>query len=139
MAALLQHYEREFLAAGGDIACNAEVVAIKKFTGERLLHSLCILEGPLLVTGRSCHLRKWSSDVVPARAHHPGIPAYAVEIEQVDYSGREPKVIGRSSLQARTIINCAGIGSARVAAMAGIDIDQVPYDMIPSHSVSGFV
>lgn len=46
-------------------------------------------------------------------------------IEDVDLSGPEPKSRGSFSVQARAIVNCAGLGSARIAALAGIDIDKV--------------
>ena len=79
--ALLQHYESEYVKAGGDIALNAEVVDIEKYRG---------------------------------------IPAYRVTIDEVDLSGVERVVKSSMRLQARCIINCAGLGSGRVSALAGI-------------------
>ncbi|GAB5034820.1 fad dependent oxidoreductase [Nannochloropsis oceanica] len=94
--ALLQSYETSFLSSGGDIALNAEVVAIKKYQG---------------------------------------FPAYKVEIEDVDLSSPNRKVKSRFSIQARSIVNCAGLGSARVAALAGIDVDKANYRLHPTKGV----
>ena len=94
--ALLQYYETAFLEAGGDIALNAEVVAIDKFAG---------------------------------------IPAYKVDLEDVDLSGSTRKVKSRTTLQARCVINCAGLGSARISALAGIDVDKANYRLHPTKGV----
>lgn len=63
---------------------------------------------------------------------HKGIPAYAVTIEEVDLSKGDPRTLSSFTIQARAVINCAGIGSGRIAALAGIDIDQVGHVWAPS-------
>lgn len=56
-------------------------------------------------------------------------------IEDVDLSGPEPHTRGAFTIQARTVVNCAGLGSARVAALAGIDVDQAKYRLHPTTGV----
>lgn len=48
-------------------------------------------------------------------------------IEDVDLSGPEPKSHGTYIVQARAVVNCAGLGSGRIAALAGIDLDEVRF------------
>lgn len=64
-----------------------------------------------------------------------GIPAYKVTIEDVDLSGPEPKSHGTFNVQARAVVNCAGLGSGRIAALAGIDLDQANYRLHPTKGV----
>ncbi len=61
-----------------------------------------------------------------------GIPAYKVEVEDVDLSGPTRVVKSRTTLQARCVINCAGLGSARISALAGIDVDKANYRLHPT-------
>jgi len=72
---------------------------------------------------------------VVAIKKYQGFPAYKVEIEDVDLSSPHRKVKSRFSLQARCIVNCAGLGSARIAALAGIDVDKANYQLHPTKGV----
>lgn len=94
--ALVQYYESDFLANGGDVALNAEVVGLRKYKG---------------------------------------IPAYQVDVEEVDLSGPQRRVKARTSLQARCVVNCAGLGSGRISALAGIDVDEAQYRLHPTKGV----
>lgn len=123
--ALLQHYEAEALQHGVDIARNAEIVGIEKFKGGYSTSSHthqhtslpCVLCGPPSTNSTASPIHPTNQII--------GIPAYKVTIEDVDLSGPELQSRGSFSVQARALVNCAGLGSGRIAALAGIDIDKV--------------
>lgn len=60
-----------------------------------------------------------------------GIPAYKVRLQEITTSGRKAKYGDISEVNVRTIVNCAGLGSGRIAAMLGLDIDQLNYRINP--------
>ena len=67
--------------------------------------------------------------------HITGTPAYKVTIEDVDLSGPEPQTHGTYTVQARAVVNCAGLGSGRIAALAGIDLEQANYRLHPTRGM----
>ncbi|KAA8497664.1 L-2-hydroxyglutarate dehydrogenase, mitochondrial [Porphyridium purpureum] len=94
---LLEFFDRKLRNAHADVVLNAEVDGIE--AAPRSLHG---------GTGS-------------------GSAGFEVSVTNVDLRGRTLKRMDTSSVHSSVVINCAGIGAARVAALAGIDVALSQY------------